>query len=78
MRTGSGKAARNAVTTDSSKWVRAQRRSSSTASTGVRDGRYARLVVIASNASTTATIRASTGMSSPPSRSGNPVPSIRS
>ena len=45
---------------------------------GVREGRYARLVVMASNASTTETIRASIGIASPVRLSGKPFPSIRS
>jgi hypothetical protein len=60
----------NASTTAGSNWVPAQRCSSSSAASGVRGSENGRGLVIASNASATATIRAPSGMSAPASASG--------
>src|SRR5215207_1055196 len=66
----SRQATAKASTTEGSNCVQAQRSSSSSAASGVRCVEYGRGLVIASNASATATIRAPSGISGPASASG--------
>src|SRR6266852_1344149 len=76
-RLGRGRA-RNVATTVGSKWVPAQRSISARAAETGMAREYGRSYVMASKASATAKIRAPSGMSSPRSPSGYPVPSHRS
>ena len=59
-----------------SNWVPAQRRSSASAASGDRAARYGRAVVIAWKASATSRMREASGISSPRSPCGYPLPSM--